>query len=205
MTRLEAFRAFRSALRDPARTADASLYKAYALGLETSPALARELLALGELPRIDVGELRALPRGTLGREYVEFIDARGLHPFVLSPAMERDIVERNIGIARYTLVHDVFHVLTGFDTRWAGELGVWAFVAAQRYEPMHRVAVAFACVLYPFLAPLQIPRLWRNLRLGLAMGRRAQRLLVLPIERWWSRPVVELRRELAIEAADELG
>lgn len=205
VTRREAYRAFRVALRDPSRVGDAAMYKAHALGIPTEAAFARELLALGELPRIHLDVLRRLPRGTLGREYVEFISARGLHPFVVDPSLDRDVIERNIGIARYAILHDVFHVLTGFDTHWAGELGVWAFVAAQRYEPMHRFALIMGCVLYPFLAPLQIPRLWKNLRRGLAMGRRADRLLLLPLERWWARPVAELRAELHIDAADELA
>ncbi|MBC8071853.1 MAG: hypothetical protein IAG13_26235, partial [Deltaproteobacteria bacterium] len=198
MTRREAYRKFRIALRDPARVGDAAMYKAHMLGIPTEPRHAHELLALGELPRIDIEALRELPRGTLGREYVEFMAARGLHPFVVDSALERDVLERNIGIARYAMMHDVFHVLTGFNTRWAGELGVWAFVAAQRYEPMHRFALAMGCLLYPLLAPLQIPQLWKNLRRGLAMGRRADRLLYLPLERWWARPVAQLREELHI-------
>jgi ubiquinone biosynthesis protein Coq4 len=205
MTRTEAYRKFRVALRDPTRVGDAAMYKAQALGIPTDPRLARELLALGELPRIDLDALRELPRGTLGREYVEFMAVRALQPFVVDPKLERDVLERNIGIARYAMFHDVFHVLTGFDTRWAGELGVWAFVAAQRYEPMHRFALAMGCLLYPLIAPLQIPRLWKNLRRGLAMGRRADRLLLLPIEQWWARPVAELRAQLHIDAADELA
>ncbi len=205
MTRREAYRKFREALRDPDRVGDAAMYKAHLLGIPTEPGLARELLALGELPRVDVEALRELPRGTLGREYVEFMASRDLHPFVVDPQFEREVLERYIGIARYAVFHDVFHVLTGFDTRWSGELGVWAFVAAQRYEPMHRFALAMACLFYPLIAPLQIPRLWKNLRRGLAMGRRADRLLSLPLERWWARPVAELRTELHIDAADELA
>lgn len=205
MTRLEAYRKFRVAIRDPGRVGDAAMYKAHMLGIPTEARHAHELLALGELPRVDIAALRELPRGTLGREYVEFMGARGLHPFVVDPALERDVLERNIGIARYASMHDVFHVLTGFDTHWAGELGVWAFVAAQRYEPMHRFALAMGCVLYPIIAPLQIPRLWKNLRRGLAMGRRAERLLLLPLEQWWDRPVAQLREQLHIDAADELA
>lgn len=204
MTRTEAYRELRRALRDPTRVGDAAMYKAHAVGIPTHPKLARELLALGDLPRIDVAELGALPRGTLGREYVEFIGARGLHPFIVSPAVERDVIERSIGIARYAMLHDVFHVLTGFDTRWAGELGVWAFVAAQGYEPMHKVALTLGCLMYPIIAPLQIPRLWKNLRRGLAMGRRAERLLLLPLDQWWGRSVADLRAALHIDAADEL-
>jgi ubiquinone biosynthesis protein Coq4 len=37
------------------------------------------------------------------------------------------------------------------------------------------------------------------------MGRRADRLLLLPLETWWARPVAELRDELRIDAADELA
>lgn len=97
-------------------------------------------------------------------------------------------------------MHDVYHVLTGFDTSWAGELGVWAFVAAQRYSKKHWIAVVLGCLLYPILAPRQIPRLWRNLWAGIAMGRRSDSLILVPFEKLWARDVGELRSELGIDA-----
>lgn len=204
MSKIETFRAYLAAMRE-GRLGDAAVLKADCfVGGGASAEIERALRSLGNLPDVDPAPLRALPRGTLGREYVELLDANGLQPFRLSDAIDDELVARNIFVARYSLVHDVFHVLTGFDTSWAGELGVWAFVAAQRYTAGHWIAVGMACVLYPLIAPRQIPRLWHNLRRGVSMGRRAACLLTVPFEQQWTRSVVELRRELGIDAVHEI-
>jgi len=204
MTRIQAFRAFRTALRE-GRLGDAALLKAEAFGGgQVSRETTARLLALGAFPDVDPGPLRLLPRGSLGREYVELLDANGLTPFRVSPQIDPALLERHVFVARYSLVHDAVHVLTGFDTSWAGELGVWSFIAAQRYSPAHFIAVALACILYPLYDVRQIPRLWRNLRLGFRMGRRARPVLFVPYDRQWGRSVAELRTELQIEPSTEL-
>jgi len=204
MSRLQAFRDFRAALRE-GRLGDAALLKADAVGGgSVDREVAERLRELGPFPDIDPEPLRQLPRGTLGREYIELLDANGLSPFRLSDRIDPAVIERQIFVARYSLVHDVFHILTGFDTSWAGELGVWSFVASQRYARAHWIAVALACVIYPFLAITQVPRMWKNLRRGIAMGRRARPLLFIPFEHLWSRSVADLRRELDVDAASEL-
>src|SRR5690606_31365296 len=102
-----------------------------------SPQTLSRLRALGPFPDIDPVPLRELPRGTLGREYIALLDANGLTPFRISAQLDPALLDRHAFVARYSLVHDIFHVLTGFDTSWSGELGVWAFVAAQRYAHAH--------------------------------------------------------------------
>ena len=205
MSKGEAWRLLREAMQDPTRIGDAAVYKSELLGSRAAPAVELALAKMdAPFPEVDVPALRELPRGALGREYVEFLSANGLNPFRLSDAVGEDVLARNIFVARYGLLHDLFHVLTGFDTRWAGELGVWSFVAAQGYARTHWVAVVLACMVYPLIAPLQIPRLWRNLWLGVRMGRAAKSLITTRLEESWLAPVAKLRRDLGIEAADEL-
>jgi ubiquinone biosynthesis protein Coq4 len=205
MTKLETFRRLRQVQGDTRRIGDFALYKSELVGARARPEVEARLAALPTpFPEVDLEALGALERGTLGREYVEFLHANELDAFRISEDMDPALVRRNVFTARYSLLHDVFHVLTGFDTSWAGELGVWAFVAGQRYTAAHWVAVILACLVYPILAPRQIPRLWRNLWLGRRMGRRAASLLTTELETMWDRPVVQLRRELDIEPAHEL-
>jgi ubiquinone biosynthesis protein Coq4 len=198
MTRWETFRALRRAMRE-GRIADVAVYKGELAGGHARPWIEAALAGMAQtFPRIDVDALRRLPPGTLGRDYVDLLAANGLEPFVLSDEIDTELLQRNIFIARYGLVHDMFHVLTGFDTSWAGEMGVWAFVAAQRYAWAHVLAVLLACIVYPLRAPLQIPRLWNHLWLGLRMGRAARTLITVELETMLDRNVDDLRRELRI-------
>ncbi len=87
--------------------------------------------SLTERPRVRIvpAELRTLPRGTLGREYIEFMDRNGLDAADLPrrPANDAPSFVR----AHLFETHDIWHVVTGFDTDAAGELGLQAFYLAQ--------------------------------------------------------------------------
>jgi ubiquinone biosynthesis protein COQ4 len=202
MTKLQTILELRRALSESGRLGDVAVLKADLFGAtRLRPDLQAQLAdAVAPAADVDLEALRRLPQGSLGRSYAELLDRNDLEPFRLTDQVPREVIDRQLFVARYGLVHDIFHVLTGFDTSWAGELGVWAFVAGQRYARTHWVAVILACLLYPILAPRQIPRLWRNLRAGLAMGRRARALIVVPFEKLWACEVTVLRRELGIDA-----
>lgn len=199
LSKRDVFRRLREAARDPARLGDVAVYKSELLGIRARPDVEARLAARPTIPRVEVEQLLTLPLGTLGRVYAEFLRDHGLRPFTLSDRIEPEVLARNIFTARYALVHDVFHVLTGFDTSWAGEAGVWAFVAAQDYAGYPRFASAATRVVYPCFDPRQTFAVWRCAREGAAMGRRAESLIDVPFEELWDRELQGLRGELGIE------
>ena len=85
----------------------------------------------------DYDALRALPDGTLGREYIRELDARGIHPRELSRLT--DIAYEGYEFSpdhayvrdRVREAHDLYHTLTGYGVDVAGEAGVLAFTFAQ--------------------------------------------------------------------------
>ncbi len=203
MGKIAVFRALMAASRDPNRIGDVAVYKSELSGARASSALEAQLRALDEpLPAVATEPLFALPTGTLGREYAEFLRRNDLRPFRVSDDVEPELLRRNVFIVRYSLLHDVFHVLTGFDTSWAGEAGVWGFVVGQRYRWTLWLAIAAACIVYPMLSPRQTLKIWRNAARGIAMGRKAAPLLPLPLEHQWDQPVAALRTQHRIELAD---
>lgn len=206
MRKRDVLSALLEARRDPERIGDFAILKSELAGSRARPEIEAQLHALPEAcPRVDLQALARLPRGTLGREYAEMLEANGLQPFRISGALDPEIVRRNIFTARYSLTHDVFHVITGFDTSWAGELGVWAFVAAQNYARSHLLAVFLACLLYPVLSPRQIPDLVRNLRRGWAMGKAADPLVTVPWEQLWDQDVDLLRHRFDVQVSATAG
>jgi ubiquinone biosynthesis protein Coq4 len=101
--------------------------------------------------------------------------------------------------ARYAVTHDMFHVLMGFDTSLAGEIGVLAFAAAQGYTRVQRwIGLPLAALLYPLFSPRSTPAIFRALRRGWRMGKRARFLLGVRLEEKFDRPVSELRLELGL-------
>jgi len=189
-------------MRDPERLGDVAVYKSELSGARARPALETELRAMADpLPSIAPEPLLSLPTETLGHQYADFLRRNALRPFQISDDMDPALLQRNLFIVRYSLLHDVFHVLTGFDTSWAGEAGVWGFVVGQRYRWSLWLTVVAVCVVYPVLAPRQTLRIWRNAARGVAMGRKAATLITAPLETQWERPVAALRAEHNIDVA----
>ncbi len=107
-------------------------------------------------------------------------------------------MRRNVFAVRYAVTHDIFHLLLGFDTTWAGEIGVLAFAAAQGYSRSLRVGLFLARVLYPVFAPRQFLTIRENARRGWARGKQAAFLLGVRFEERWETPLEALKRELRV-------
>ena len=89
-------------------------------------------LALQQMPRVGdvrVQRLLALQPGTLGRAFGDFLHTRNLDPAALPVRPANDSAEW-LNAHLYE-THDLWHVVTGFETDVAGELGLQAFYAAQ--------------------------------------------------------------------------
>ncbi|MFP6605269.1 MAG: Coq4 family protein, partial [Myxococcota bacterium] len=86
--------------------------------------------------------LRALPAGTLGRTYAEFVSREGLAADGLVEASERmtepdpSVPEERYWFgARLRDMHDLWHVVTGYSRDILGELALLAFTYEQTREP----------------------------------------------------------------------
>jgi ubiquinone biosynthesis protein Coq4 len=157
--------------------------------------------ALVTMPRvqIDRAALRQLPAGTLGRAYIDFMDGNGLNPEDLPTrpaANAADFVR-----AHLFETHDIWHVVTGFKTDLAGELGLQAFYLAQlpaRLAPL-LLAIGMANTLvYNFDD--------RDARMdaiahGWRLGKRARPLFGQDWTALWTTPLADVRARLGLEAA----
>jgi len=155
----------------------------------------RRLLA--EQPRIDRAHvdfdaLRALPDGTLGREYTRFLDENGITPDVFEALPDVGDARAAYIMLRMRQSHDLWHVLTGYAPDVRGEVLLQAFTYAQTGGPSALLITLFGTVRWGYTWP----RFLSDLRAAFTHGREAA---FLPTFRWeerWSTPVDELRREL---------
>lgn len=181
-----------------ANLGDFAILKADALGSKVNPAIESQLKqVVGYYPPIDLEKLSQYPKGSFGREYADHMKAYHLKPFNVSPQLD-EIARRNVFALRYVVTHDIFHVLLGFDTSYAGEIGVLAFAAEQNYSPSLKISLKLARVLYPLLAPFQIKAIFANIRKGQELGKNAKFLLGIRFEEYWERPLSEVKAELGL-------
>lgn len=155
-------------------------------------------------PAHDVALLRSLPAGSLGSAYASFLEANGIKPLVVSPKMREHFRERPYAL-RYTATHDLHHVLLGFDTGLAGEVGVLAFNVGQGSAPVGRFGLLVACVLYSLFAPFQAARIWHNKKVGLRLGKSADLVMAAPLESYFEEPLETVRARLKLPGPRESG
>ncbi|WP_066423826.1 Coq4 family protein [Anabaena sp. 4-3] len=177
---------------------DFAILKSDLLGAKVAPETAAKLQPLaGYHPPIDLEQLSQYPPGTFGREYANYMQANHLQPLNVSPELE-DVARRNVFALRYVVTHDIFHILLGFDTSYAGEIGVLAFAAEQNYSKSLKISVKIAKWLYPLLAPQQTKLIFANLKKGEKIGKRAGFMLNYRFEEHWQEPLEKLKNSLGL-------
>lgn len=152
---------------------------------------------------IDIHVLGMLPEGTLGREVADWFERRGLTPDALARHLEGGDMARFK--EHMTRTHDIWHVVTGFDTDVAGELGLQAFYLAQFNSPVAMVLLS-AAFLNTFLREREdAARRMDQVTRGWELGKAAKPLVGTDWAALWEKPLTEVRHRFGIhtEAAAE--
>ena len=139
---------------------------------------------------VDFAALARLPQGTLGHQYARFMRERNLTPDIF--AAQGELAREGYMIKRLRQTHDLWHVLTGINTDVSGELELQAFTFAQMGIPSALMLVTFGTLRW---LPKDLTLPFRVIR-GALRGLQAQLLAPVEWEEQWTRPLVELRREL---------
>ena len=149
--------------------------------------------------------LAKLSDGSLGRAYLAFAERNHVSADGLIQARDRTGLReqqpeldpaRIWFFDRLNPIHDLWHVLTGYEADRLGEVGLLAFTIGQRcsdrtFKLLFWVAILKGSWANGFAFHRFLWRAWRS-------GRRAEALLALPYETLLSKPLEELRDRLAI-------
>jgi ubiquinone biosynthesis protein COQ4 len=147
---------------------------------------------------IDLDALGALPEGTLGRAYADFLRSRGFTPEVFDGAPD-DIADPHASyvVQRMRQTHDLWHVVTGHDTDPAGEVALQAFTFAQMRNPSSGILAAVGTLRGTRTHPALVLDVVKAFR----AGRAAEALAVFPWEDHWATPLDEVRAMLGVSRA----
>jgi ubiquinone biosynthesis protein COQ4 len=195
---------------DPAKVLDAAFTVGDSLGgMSDERQLARllatptgqDLLAKrASLPDAlaDHAALRAMPEGSLGRAFLAFAERHHLDSRKLlesQHAMSRDYAGldpvRQWLSDRLTVMHDLWHVLAGYDATTAGESALMCFSLPQRVNDRALPIFIVMSLLTGRISARCTLEAWRR-------GRRAARLAAQPLEELLPLPLAEARERLGI-------
>lgn len=208
-----AFRAMRALLADPDDTALVFHIIRYLTG-DSFERLYQRILAhptgsivLNErrdiLPILQDREtLRALPEGTLGREYARFLDREGISAEGLVEASneaadEPDYLDDRARVLSLRLrdTHDLWHVVTGYQRDLFGEHALLAFTYAQtRNHGIGFIVLMAAIRRWQDGRGEVVPLAWRAWK----DGRRAASFVAADWEGLLKKPLAEVRRYLNV-------
>ena len=212
---LEALRAIRALLRDPDDTArvfdiiDALSGRSVERSFRRFRATPTGARLLRERPDLlgvlsDRERLLAMPAGSLGRTYGEFMSREHLSADGLVEASQR-VAAVDSGIPEERLwfgerlrdMHDLWHVATGYDRDMVGEAALLAFSYAQT---RNRGIGFIVLVAYLKAGSREAPWVRPLIRDAYRRGKAAAWLPALDWEGLLERPLEEVRRDLRLGA-----
>jgi ubiquinone biosynthesis protein COQ4 len=160
---------------------------------------AEAIAARRRLQPIDLAALRALPAGTLGRTFAEMMDARGLDPASIPRRAAPD--DREYVRAHLYETHDIWHVVLGFDTDIAGEIGLQATYIAQLGGALPPVLVTGGLLHGVLVAPDDWAPRFESVVRGYQMGKQSPPLFGVDWDAFWDKPLETVRAELGLATA----
>ncbi len=146
---------------------------------------------------IDFKPLAQLPAGTLGRVYSDFMKENQLSPLNFTNEVHDIFDKFPIGM-RYIRIHDLVHVLLGFKTDIAGEIGVYAFIAEQSYSKTLNSAARTAKIFGRILFWKRAEILSAEQR-GFELAQGAKPLILIPLEERMNWPLEKVRAEAGLK------
>ena len=159
---------------------------------EIGPAMVRQ----PRLGPMDLNALATLPSGTLGHAFATHELERGLDPADLPVRPHHD--GGSWLLAHLYETHDIWHVVTGFDTDVAGELGLQAFMLGQMPTPLPWFLLGGGFLNTALFARHEADARARAFVDGWTMGRQARPLVGVAWSERWDEPLASVREGLGV-------
>ncbi|MEO0449634.1 MAG: Coq4 family protein [Pseudomonadota bacterium] len=153
----------------------------------------------------DHAPLKALPKGTVGRTYVDFMEREGLtaHGLVNESLEQRKLHEQYDDdllwyVNRLRDTHDMYHILTGYGRDALGEASLLGFTHSQ-HGGMGVSFIAFMGQRQISKAAPQAAHVKEVIAEGRRNGHKAKRIIEQDIEAILDHPLEDVRLDLGIE------
>jgi ubiquinone biosynthesis protein COQ4 len=147
-------------------------------------------------PPVDIDVLLTLPTDSLGHTYATYIKNSNFDPnFYRKVEVNDDI---SYMFLRMRQTHDIWHIVAGFGTDIAGELGLKSFELAQTHRTMCLILLAGGLLSTLSKSPTDLDNVLDCVARGYRSGVKAKPFLAQKWEEQWSKPLVDWREELGI-------
>lgn len=173
------------------------LYEQFIQHAHSQPAVTQLIQERYFAPIVDLEQLLYYPHNSLGYHYAATMKRAGLQPdFYRKIAV---IDDYSYIALRLRQTHNIWHIVTGFGTDLASEVGLQAFTLAQVRSPL-AVAIMTASIVYALKSSSPLNPLVQRMQQGWQMGENAHPFFAQKWEEAWEKPLSEWRLDLKVEA-----
>jgi ubiquinone biosynthesis protein COQ4 len=148
-------------------------------------------------PNHDLDRLLTYPKNSLGYIYAKAMKKSGFDPN-LHVGMIAESDAHYVEL-RLSQTHDIWHILTGFNTSKIDEIGLQAFHLPQFPYPLATMLIANSLIASTLFDPTQLPSLLAAIGQGWRMGETAQALFAQKWEEAWDKPLTQWQAELNLQ------
>jgi len=143
------------------------------------------------LGKVDLKELQKCPVGSIGKIYADRMIRDNLSPDFFNVL---DVTNDEIYfMMRLRQTHDLWHVLTGFDTSIKGELGLQAFMMIQTHTPLAPLVIGAMLIRSALKDQKEAREIMESVLCGWQMAKHAKPIFAIDWEAQWSTPLEDLR------------
>lgn len=145
---------------------------------------------------INIEQMLTYPMDTLGYAYAHHMKTNNLDPNFISEFEERNLLSYLWMRAKH--VHDIGHILTGFDTTLLGEIKIKGFELAQYSSPSTAATTAAGLLSLVCLGPDQVEIVFNAFIEGYQRGQNFPLLMSISWDQEWTTPMEVLRKKYQI-------
>ncbi len=143
-----------------------------------------------------IDELLVLPENSFGHIYATHMKKNNLELNFISPFKGKDIL--SYIWLRAGHVHDITHVITGYDTSFLGELGVKGFELAQYLSPATAGILGSGLMAITAIQPELVGPIFDKIIEGYTLSKRFPILMGIKWDQEWKATVPELKAKYKI-------
>lgn len=146
--------------------------------------------------QVDMNFLSQCPPHSLGHAFYQFITRNNLNPNLFPKIKVKN--DNDYLFIHFYETHDLWHVITGFNTTVEDELALQAFYSAQTPSPLALLLIGagfFRTLLFNFQ---KRDELFKAIILGYSLGKKAKPLFGFPWHQHWHTPLIKIRNRLSI-------
>ena len=192
-----------------------SVKQAYVDRFLNDPALASFVSERHYGDPVDLAEMKALPAGSLGQTYHDWIVDNGLTAAIATNYRQfHDSLEASgsldgmpealrFAVLRGFQTHDFMHVLTGYDSSGTGEIALQAFCLAQLQFPYFGMWMSVIATRMTFCEPRMIVPMMDAISDGWRRGRATPNLMIHKWEAMLAEDLDEVRARFGVTPSPE--